>query len=74
MEDTEVSFATHLDNWFLRYNQWAATHKQEPIYLDAYHEYGIKPKGPWEVLELQVAVDMLRDYETLYHRFIYCMA
>ena len=73
LENTEASFATHLDNWFHRYNQWAITHKQEPIYLDAYHGYGIKPTGPWEILELQVAVDMLRDYETLYHRFIYGM-
>ena len=54
----------------MRYNQWATIHKQEPIHLDAYHDYGIKPKGSWEVLELQVAVDMLRDYEILYYRFI----
>ena len=73
LEDTEATFATHLDNWFLRYNQWALTHKQEPISLEAYHGYGTKPKGPWEILELQVAVDMLRDYETLYHRCIYGM-
>ena len=71
LDDTCATFDTLLENWFLRYNEWAATYKLEPIHLTDYYAHGIKPVGSWNTIELQLALDMLRDYETSYHRVIY---